>query len=107
LRASDRLGRYGGDEFMLLMPGTGAEAAGAVVARLRSAFDDHDWHAITPGLSLAASAGIAEFGAGDDVAALVRRADAALYAAKRSRLQSAHNWRLVLGDGSLKRTGAA
>lgn len=85
LRASDRLGRYGGDEFLLVMPDTSQVAAAAVVARLHAAFEAFDWQRLTPGLGLAASAGIAEFTPGDTPTSLIRRADTALYADKRAR----------------------
>ncbi|HEU0202473.1 MAG TPA: GGDEF domain-containing protein [Burkholderiaceae bacterium] len=102
LRTTDRFGRYGGDEFMLVMPDTGADAAAAVVARLRAAFDSIDWAGVQPRLSLGPSAGVAEFHAGDDAAALLHRADAALYGVKRARIAAAPPLRAVTGGESLK-----
>jgi PleD family two-component response regulator len=45
--------------------------------------EEHDWDAIQPGLVVTVSGGIAAMRAGESVTDLVRRADAALYDAKR------------------------
>ena len=79
LRAADTFARYGGDEFIVLLPGASPEMARGVVDRIRLTLaSDSDGE-------LRLSAGIAGF---DPVAAnldqLVKRADDALYAAKRS-----------------------
>jgi diguanylate cyclase (GGDEF)-like protein len=71
LRAGDLLGRYGGEEFGVLLPETGLDEAREVVERLRAA---------TPG-RVTCSAGVALLGDGG-AAALVADADRALYAAK-------------------------
>jgi diguanylate cyclase (GGDEF)-like protein len=73
LRATDMLARYGGEEFVVLLHGQDLEAARRVVDRLRAA---------TP-REQSCSAGIARREDGDDAAALLRRADDALYHAKR------------------------
>lgn len=81
--ASWSLGRVGGDEFALLLPGVDPAAGFDVVERLRGyvaespkAFDGGD-------VALAFSAGIASLdGAGDSLEDLLARADAALYQAK-------------------------
>lgn len=72
VRATDTIVRYGGEEFAVLLPDTGALAAAALAERLR---------AVVPG-GETCSIGVAEWEAGQDGAALVARADAALYAAK-------------------------
>jgi diguanylate cyclase (GGDEF)-like protein len=73
LRTTDMLARYGGEEFVVLLHG-GTDAARRVVERLRAA---------TPG-GQSCSAGIAYREAGEDASALLARADAALYEAKRA-----------------------
>jgi diguanylate cyclase (GGDEF)-like protein len=74
LRAGDLLARYGGEEFVVVLPEAG-DAASAVraIERVRLA---------TPGVS--ASAGVAIWDGREPAAHLIRRADGALYEAKRS-----------------------
>lgn len=58
VRDSDLLARYGGEEFALLMPGTTADEAPAVVNRLRTHVADHDWTSVHPKLTVTMSAGV-------------------------------------------------
>jgi diguanylate cyclase (GGDEF)-like protein len=76
LRAEDQLGRLGGEEFLVLLPDTGAEAAGHFAERMRAEVAA----APTP-VPVTVSIGIATW---DDEAPeeLLQRADEALYAAK-------------------------
>jgi len=93
IRATDRLGRFGGEEFLVLMPVTDKpEAAHAAAERVREAVARVDWNAIDAGLEVTVSAGVAVASAEDTVEALLGRADMALYAAKhdgRNRVRSA------------------
>ena len=85
IRSTDRLGRLGGEEFMVLLISlAGVDAALVVAERLREAVAAHDWNRIVPGLSLTTSLGVAVFERGDTVETLIARADRALYAAKDS-----------------------
>lgn len=83
LRPSDRLCRWGGDEFLIACPGLTAKAAIGVAERLRTAFREQPR---SRGTTM--SIGIADTGSlspGDyNAAALIRMADANLYAAKRA-----------------------
>ncbi|HUH08315.1 MAG TPA: diguanylate cyclase response regulator [Egibacteraceae bacterium] len=83
-RAADIAGRFGGDEFLLLLPQTPPDAAAIAAERLRQATADHPLK-LPKGtrLKLSATFGIAGFEPGDDVATLAHRADLALNEAKR------------------------
>lgn len=82
-RASDILARYGGDEFVLLLPESTAEQAFTVAERLRETVFAEPIQAPSGEVFLTISEGIAEFGsAGDTLEQLICRADQALYAAK-------------------------
>jgi len=79
LRQSDLLGRYGGEEFVAVLPNTTVEAARVLAERLRDAVRAAALPVDT------GSVGVAELGEGRDTAeALIGAADAALYAAKRA-----------------------
>jgi diguanylate cyclase (GGDEF)-like protein len=83
LRASDRVGRYGGEEFMLLLTETDVEEGAALTEKLRTLVARQRF-AIEGGqqLSVTISIGIAGGSAGLRTEHLVRDADAAMYSAK-------------------------
>jgi diguanylate cyclase (GGDEF)-like protein len=83
LRASDTLGRLGGDEFLALLPQTSAEGAADAAEKLRSAISA-PYRLENAHAHIGVSIGIAISGAhGEDPEALQRAADVALYQAKR------------------------
>lgn len=82
MRDSDVFGRYGGEEFLLILNATTTAAASAPLERIRAGMAAHDWGALVPGLSLTASIGVAGFHKGESVTALLHRADMAMYEAK-------------------------
>lgn len=83
LRAADRLGRYGGEEFLLCLPGVEDEGdALRLVERIRLRVARHDWAALAPALGVTVSIGVAVARPGERLSALLGRADAALYRAK-------------------------
>ncbi len=84
VRPLDLVARSGGEEFTLVLPNTGATAGAAVSDRLRRSIEAQTWEDIAPGLSVTASIGVAAVSTKTDFDALVRAADANLYAAKRS-----------------------
>ena len=91
LRAVDMLGRYGGEEFMVVLPGTPLPAGRTCAERLR-----HSVSALQLLLGtderVTVSIGLAEWAPGDHLATLVARADEALYRAKhggRDRVEAA------------------
>ncbi|MED5606772.1 diguanylate cyclase [Pseudomonas sp. JH-2] len=82
LRAEDLAGRYGGDEFCVLLPRLEPEAAREVLGRLSRELAAEAWERV-PELRVSLSIGIAGFDpAMPDATEWLRRADQALYAAK-------------------------
>jgi diguanylate cyclase (GGDEF)-like protein len=92
IRGVDRFGRYGGEEFLLLLPDTPHDVALRLLNRLRAIVAELDWSAFSLGMQVTVSAGIVTLKAGETADALLARADAALYKAKaqgRNRIVSA------------------
>jgi len=83
LRPQDVFGRYGGEEFLVLLPGQDAASARLVGERLREAVEAAvvDWQG--EALRFTISIGMAVLREGDDPGKLLARADKALYRAKR------------------------
>ena len=82
LRAVDKLGRYGGEEFLMILPDTAKDQALRTLDRLRSIASEVDWAAISRVMNVTMSAGISEVRKEDSAADILARADAALYNAK-------------------------
>jgi diguanylate cyclase (GGDEF)-like protein len=84
LRASDIIVRSGGEEFLVLMPQTDANAALAGCERIRLAIRGEPWAEIAAGLALTTSVGLATDDNASDLEMLVNLADQRLYQAKSS-----------------------
>jgi len=82
LRTSDRLFRFGGDEFVLLLPATDLAGAAIVAERLRQALETEQCVCEGVAIPVTASIGLAQLGAGDDRHTLFEQADKAVYRAK-------------------------
>jgi len=82
IRRIDSLGRYGGEEFLLVLPCLGKEEAVAAVDRLRMIVESIDWSAISADLRVTMSAGVAQFRPIEAPSDVLNRADQALYQAK-------------------------
>ena len=81
LRTMDAAGRHGGDEFVLLLRRTSTEAAMGVASRIVAELQKRTQGTPLPPMSL--SFGLVQLRAGEDIDAALRRADQALYEAKR------------------------
>jgi diguanylate cyclase len=76
------LARWGGEEFLLVMPACDTPRAMAVVAQLRQVTAAQPWSELAPGLRLSFSAGVASHDTTGALAQTLERADRALYNAK-------------------------
>ncbi len=81
--SGELVGRYGGEEFVILCPGTDLEQAVRRAERLRNTLHDAKIGGIDR-LKITSSFGVAQVEPGDSVESLMRRADKALYTAKES-----------------------
>ena len=81
-RAGDVLARWGGEEFILLLPETDIEQACVFAERLRQEFVEQKVHTEHQTLQITASFGVAQRGAHTNLEALIKSADVALYEAK-------------------------
>jgi len=79
IRESDLAGRYGGEEFIIVLPETDCAEAGVVAERIRAQVEALSW--AEAGLEPTISGGVAEF-AGETADRLLQRADGLLYQAK-------------------------
>lgn len=82
LRGIDTLGRWGGEEFLLLLPDTTLAQAQACVERLREHLQRTPLDEVADGLMLGFSAGITAVQGPTDLDAAIERADRAMYRAK-------------------------
>ena len=82
LRATDLLARWGGEEFVILLPDATAADAKAVIDRFLHTLSQTMVSSSLPLLRLTCSAGVTQWQPGEPLSALVERADRALYTAK-------------------------
>jgi len=84
IRACDFLVRFGGEEFLAILPGADAARALEIAERIRARLEDDPIAVEALAIAIRISVGVAERRRGDSSTDLIRRADDALYAAKRS-----------------------
>lgn len=82
IRGIDKFGRYGGEEFLLILPDTSGTAAERLLDRLRMIVADLDWSTISPGMIVTLSAGVVTMRPNETADSILARADIALYQAK-------------------------
>ncbi len=80
VRISDIVGRWGGDEFIILCPETNRDGAYFLAEKLRNTIYSHKFGIVG---HKSVSLGVAEYAAGDDIESFIIKADKALYSAKR------------------------
>ena len=100
LRATDVLGRFGGEEFVVLVSSVSKERAGLVAERLCRSIGERLFHTGGTTLHVTVSVGAHWFGGDDDIDDVMRRADVNLYAAK----ERGRN-RIVLGPDDGEKPG--
>jgi len=83
LRAVDMCARFGGDEFVVVVPGADLAGATQVGEKLRLSVETADWDHLGRGLGPTVSVGVAALRATDDGGSLLARTDAMLYRTKR------------------------
>jgi diguanylate cyclase (GGDEF)-like protein len=83
-RNIDLCGRYGGEEFALILPGTALDGARLLAERVRRAIGDGTLAADDVPVRVTASVGVTQARSGEELAAVLARADEALAVAKRS-----------------------
>jgi diguanylate cyclase (GGDEF)-like protein len=81
-RTVDAVGRYGGEEFTILLVDTAMEQAVVALERMRKLVEHHDWSRVSPDLHATVSIGTVEWEAALSLPLLLGKADAALYQAK-------------------------
>lgn len=96
LRAQDVAGRYGGEEFLVILPGTTVDGAVQLAEELRTSIaagriEIGDGHAISITISIGVSGGVPA--AGQRVEDLIDGADRALYSAKENGRDRVERWR--------------
>jgi diguanylate cyclase (GGDEF)-like protein len=96
LRKTDYIGRYGGEEFAVVMPDTDIHAAFTVLDEIRRRFAEIHYPAQPMDLFCTFSAGVVELGPNDDALMLASQADDALYRAKKAGRNQVHAQREVI-----------
>lgn len=82
VRETDFAARFGGEEFVLLLPETGMEQASVVAEHIRKSVEACEFHYRGNPVPITISCGLSEFREGDNPEQVFARADAALYKAK-------------------------
>ena len=82
VRDVDRIARWGGEEFILLLPETDAEGAATLAGKLCQAVSDNVFEYGGQRLAITLTLGVAAYRKGDSLDACIARADSALYRGK-------------------------
>ena len=79
IREEDSIGRWGGEEFMILLPESSKAEAVEIAEKIRKEINDLQWEKMNP---ISISLGVAEAVEKDDLTSLYKRVDERLYYAK-------------------------
>ena len=80
VRSTDMVGRWGGEEFMIVCPETNSDGARQLAEKIQSVIEQYDFPSIH---TMTCSFGISDSREGDRIENIVGRADSALYRAKK------------------------
>ncbi len=83
LRMPDKVGRYGGEEFLIMLPHTGLVPGRKIVERIRASVSKTSFDLGAKKTRLTISIGVTQFKPGEDLEQLMSQADKALYDAKK------------------------
>ncbi len=83
-RKMDFISRFGGEEFVMLLADTSAEAALVIAEKLRRTIESAGFNSGGHKIKITVSCGISEFGPGENEDTVFKRADVALYQAKKN-----------------------
>jgi diguanylate cyclase (GGDEF)-like protein/PAS domain S-box-containing protein len=104
-RPNDLVGRFGGEEFVIVLPNTSIEDGAVIADRIRQAIQDGDKDKLPKDLSITSSFGVSSLVSGaSDPKELVDQADAALYVAKEGGRNRVVMWSAELANDSLENT---
>lgn len=84
VRREDSVARWGGEEFLLLLPNTTPDVAAAIAERIRLAIPESAGTCDTQGLNVTMTFGVSEWRPGENIDECIARADTALYRGKRA-----------------------
>ena len=85
LRSGDTIGRFGGEEFLIILPDTSIDAAETIAERIRKGFEAYDYSRINSELTVTCSFGVAtNLSTDKNLDTVIKRADRLLYKAKQS-----------------------
>jgi diguanylate cyclase len=82
LRPTDRVGRYGGEEFLVLLPDTALSQSATVLARVKRDLASDPLREGDASIKITFSGGVAQRHPGESLDAIIARADSAMYQAK-------------------------